>query len=96
MVLLTSLTKAEQVWVRPCYMRDNPSYQGHQGRPLSSWANMIPRLISIMRIPLKKNKTRLATGNVLAVMSASFLPNLESRSSEGFPELLKVTYSSNI
>lgn len=95
MVFLTFLSKAEQALDEIMLMRGITSFQGHQGRPLSSGTNTIPRLISVVRLPLNRNKTRLATGNVLAVLSAAFLPNLESRSPEGLPELPKVTNPPN-
>lgn len=56
---------------------------------------MIPRHISIRRLTPEKNKTRLAARSVLAVLLASYSLKLESRSSEGLPQLLKLTHPSN-
>ena len=56
---------------------------------------MIPRHISIRRLTPEKNKTRLAAGSVLAMLLASYSLKLESRSSEGLPQLLKLTHPSN-
>lgn len=59
------------------------------------WANMISRHISIRRFPLEKKKPGWQTRNVLSTLLAAYTLKLESRSSEGHPQLLKLTPLSN-
>lgn len=84
---------------QPCYMRDIPSHQGHQVRPLTSnipGQTGFQGSVSSMIWLTQKNKTRPAAGTVLVVLSAAFSPNLEGRSPEGLPQLTKLTHPSNI
>lgn len=56
---------------------------------------MISRHISIRRFPLEKKKLGWQTRNVLSMLLAAYTLKLENRSSEGHPQLLKLTPLSN-
>lgn len=93
MVLLPFLPKAEQTWVSSLSVRDIPSYQGHQVGPNLGQHDFQAHFYK--EISTWGEKNRLATGNVLAMLLAAHTLKLDSRSSEGHPQHLKLTPLSN-